>query len=74
MIGCWGISALGERVYTQAGQGNRMWAPALTAVPPGEIQVLPVQGNVHGLIGAGGNITVQAGEDGVLMVDTGTAR
>ena len=39
----------------------------------GEIQVLPVQGNVHVLIGAGANITVQAGDDGVLMVDTGNA-
>jgi cyclase len=38
-----------------------------------EVHVLPVQGNVYMLVGAGGNITVQAGEDGVLMVDAGTA-
>jgi glyoxylase-like metal-dependent hydrolase (beta-lactamase superfamily II) len=50
-----------------------MWAPPIPAAPAGEIQVLPVQGNVHVLIGAGANITVQAGENGVLMVDTGTA-
>jgi len=50
-----------------------MWAPKLSAAPAGEIQVLPVQGNVHVLIGAGGNITVQAGDDGILMVDTGLA-
>ena len=48
-----------------------MWAPSWRPAAPGEIQVLPVQGNVHVLIGAGGNITVQAGDDGVLMVDTG---
>ena len=36
-----------------------------------EIHVLPVQGNVHMLIGGGGNITVQTGKDGVLLVDTG---
>jgi len=35
-----------------------------------EIQTIPVQGNVYMLVGAGGNITVQIGTDGVLVVDT----
>jgi len=35
-----------------------------------EVHVLPVQGNVYMLVGAGGNITVQVGKDGVFMVDT----
>jgi glyoxylase-like metal-dependent hydrolase (beta-lactamase superfamily II) len=35
---------------------------------------MPVQGNVYMLVGAGGNITVQAGSDGVLLVDTGVAQ
>jgi len=35
-----------------------------------QIQVLPVQGNVYMLAGAGGNITLQVGKEGVLMVDT----
>jgi glyoxylase-like metal-dependent hydrolase (beta-lactamase superfamily II) len=39
----------------------------------GEIQLLPVQGNISMLVGAGGNITVQAGDDGILLVDTGVA-
>jgi cyclase len=34
------------------------------------IQVLPVQKNIYMLQGAGGNITVQAGREGVLIVDT----
>lgn len=38
-----------------------------------EVHLLPVQGNVSLLVGAGGNITVQAGEDGILLVDTGLA-
>ena len=38
-----------------------------------EIHLLPVQGNVYMLFGAGSNITVQAGQDGVLIVDTATA-
>src|SRR5579863_10217813 len=36
-----------------------------------EIHVLPVQGNIYMLIGAGGNITVSVGRDGVLLVDAG---
>jgi len=32
-----------------------------------------VQGNVHLLVGAGANVAVQIGEDGVLVVDTGAA-
>jgi cyclase len=36
-----------------------------------QIHVLPVQGNVSMLVGAGGNIAVQTGKDGVLLVDTG---
>jgi glyoxylase-like metal-dependent hydrolase (beta-lactamase superfamily II) len=64
-----------ERVYSQAGQpaGKTVWPPKLSEPAPGEVQVLPVQGNVHVVIGAGGNITVNAGEEGILLVDTGTA-
>ena len=36
-----------------------------------EIHTLPVQGNVYMLVGDGGNVTLQAGKDGVLLVDTG---
>jgi cyclase len=41
---------------------------------PAEIEVLPVQGNVYLLAGAGSNITVQTGPMGVVVVDTGLAR
>jgi len=37
------------------------------------VETVHVQGNVHMLIGAGGNIAVQVGDDGVLVVDTGVA-
>lgn len=36
-----------------------------------EVETLHVQGRVHLIAGAGGNIAVQVGDDGVLMVDTG---
>ena len=35
-----------------------------------EVHVLPAPGNVYMLVGAGGNITVQVGKDGILLVDT----
>ena len=35
-----------------------------------QIHTLPVQGNVYMLVGPGGNVTVQVGKQGVLMVDT----
>jgi len=35
-----------------------------------DIHVLPVQGNVYMLVGAGGNITLQVGVEGILLVDT----
>jgi len=44
-------------------------APAAT-----ELTVLPVQGNVYMINGAGGNITVQIGPMGVVVVDTGLAQ
>jgi len=35
-----------------------------------QISIQKVQGNIYMLIGSGGNITVQAGNEGVLIVDT----
>jgi cyclase len=37
------------------------------------VRLVPVQGNVFMLVGAGGNITLQIGDEGVLLVDTGSA-
>jgi glyoxylase-like metal-dependent hydrolase (beta-lactamase superfamily II) len=42
--------------------------------PGAQINVLPVQGNVYLLVGATGNIAIQVGNDGALMVDTGMAQ
>ncbi|HVY64111.1 MAG TPA: MBL fold metallo-hydrolase [Gammaproteobacteria bacterium] len=38
-----------------------------------ELEVLPVQGNVYMIAGAGGNTTVQIGPEAVVVVDTKTA-
>ncbi len=40
----------------------------------GGIRTLHVQGNVHLIHGAGANVAVQIGEDGVVVVDTGDAQ
>ena len=56
-----GSIAFASRVYTQQGQ-------------PAQIDSFHVQGNVWMLVGAGGNIAVQAGDEGVLVVDTGLAQ
>jgi cyclase len=48
--------------------------PAAPAIPTDlekvNIEVLPVQGNVYLLVGAGGNTVVQVGDHSVLVVDT----
>lgn len=75
-ITCVGLLGSAEFVSTQGNQaGNRqaVWPPRLSAPAPGELQVLPVNGKVRMIVGAGANITVQAGDDGVVVVDTGAA-
>lgn len=44
-----------------------------STLAPGEVTAVHVQGNVHAIVGAGANIAVQVGNDGVLVVDTGAA-
>jgi glyoxylase-like metal-dependent hydrolase (beta-lactamase superfamily II) len=52
---------------------RRAWAQQNQNFDNVEVHILPVQGNVSMLVGAGGNITVQAGKDGVLIVDSSFA-
>jgi cyclase len=46
---------------------------AATTTPQGEIKVFHVQGNVYLLYGGGANVAVQIGDEGVVVVDTGSA-
>lgn len=48
-------------------------AGAASAVAQTSIESYHVQGNVHLLTGAGANVAVQVGDEGVLVVDTGSA-
>src|SRR5688500_14907820 len=50
-------------------------SPTVTArqiQPAAALRVLEVRPNIHLIAGAGGNITVQIGSDGVVLVDTGS--
>jgi len=42
--------------------------------PRSPVKVLPVRGNIYVLMGGGANITLSAGLDGVLMVDSGSGQ
>ena len=48
-------------------------APMTQAPPPGEVEVLPIRGNLYALFGAGSNIVASIGPDGVMLVDAGKA-
>jgi len=38
-----------------------------------ELHVMPIRGNVYMIVGGGSNVTLSAGIDGMLLVDTGSA-
>ena len=68
-----GLAATPGRSSAQQASSQPSVAPAAD-YSKAEVHVLPVQGNIYMLVGAGGNITVQVGNDGVLLVDTGVAQ
>ncbi len=51
-----------------------MAATAFAQPKSNDVHVLPVQGNIYMLVGAGGNIAASIGQDGILLVDAGTAQ
>jgi len=75
------LGAIGaaEFAYPQEGQNRarQNTTPNSARQDPnsksGEVHLLPVQGNISMLVGSGGNITVQAGDEGILLVDSGLA-
>ena len=53
--------------------GSSTSTAAVNRVGNGTVKTVHVQGSVYMLVGAGANIVVQVGDDGVLVVDTGAA-
>ncbi len=63
--------------FTPAARNPAPDAGARTPPPQpaqGDIKIFHVQGNVYMLVGAGANIAVQIGDEGVVVVDTGNAQ
>ena len=54
--------------------GNAQGGAAAQPRRDAGMYTMPVQGNVHVIVGAGSNVTVQVGSLGVVLVDTGTAQ
>jgi glyoxylase-like metal-dependent hydrolase (beta-lactamase superfamily II) len=64
LIGCVALSATGLVSGAQA--QDEAAAPS--------VEILQVRDNIYMLVGEGGNITMQVGDDGILIVDTQFAR
>ena len=68
---------VGFTCATQTARAQQNAAAPAAAAPDyskAEVHILPVQGHVYMLVGAGGNITLQVGDDGILFVDAGVAQ
>ena len=63
------VAAVGQRVFAQ---GTPAAQPPATSNDYSNVQidVVPVRGGVYMLVGAGGNTTIQAGPEGVMVIDT----
>jgi glyoxylase-like metal-dependent hydrolase (beta-lactamase superfamily II) len=57
----------------QAQQKQKAKAATPASVPDEEIHIQPIQGNIYMLVGAGANVVVSVGRDGILLVDAGSA-
>ncbi len=69
-----GALAIGATASAQTLNGSLAGAGSIPGLNPSSpIKVLPVRGNIYVLMGAGANITLSVGLDGVLMVDSGSA-
>ena len=62
------LAAATLTVYAQQGR-----AAAPPVAGSRDLHIIPVRGNVYFIAGAGGNITVSVGKDGVMLVDSGSA-
>jgi cyclase len=58
-----------DRAEPDPAPGQNRASPPTVDFEKVQIEVVPVAGNVQMLLGAGGNIGISAGPDGVLMID-----
>ena len=65
------IAKVKGQPYTLYAKLSPIVTEPVRQIPQGETHTQRIRGNVYMIYGAGGNITVQAGDDGVFVVDTG---
>jgi glyoxylase-like metal-dependent hydrolase (beta-lactamase superfamily II) len=65
------LASLGAQQNVQPTRFAR--APMVQPPPRGEVEVIPIRGNLYAIFGAGGNVVASVGPDGVLLVDSGSA-
>jgi len=70
-VACLGLVAPAGPLHGQ--RASWAWTPEIATGSDGQIHILPVRGNVSMLVSDGVNVTVHAGIDGILMVDSGAA-
>jgi glyoxylase-like metal-dependent hydrolase (beta-lactamase superfamily II) len=70
---CTAPPARAQQAHAQAAGRSSATAGPAHDYSKDEVHLLKVRGGVYMLVGAGGNITLQVGDDGVLLVDTGVA-
>jgi hypothetical protein len=58
-------------VFSAGGNALAQSRPNTAFAPEGDLEVLQIRSNFYMVAGAGGNIAVQVGTDGVVLVDTG---
>src|SRR5438874_1210354 len=66
------VGLSGRVAHARAEPGVQQGPPA-SATAAGDLEVLQLRPNFFMIAGAGGNIAVQVGEDGVVVVDAGLA-
>jgi glyoxylase-like metal-dependent hydrolase (beta-lactamase superfamily II) len=64
------LNALWAVAFAASAIGGTRFAGAQQNLDEVDVHLLKAQGNVYMLVGGGGNVTVQVGTDGVLLVDT----
>ena len=70
---CCALAILVASVFVKSGAAQKGMPSKIENSGDTKIEILPVQGNVYMLAGNGANITLQVGDDGILLVDTGLA-
>ena len=65
-------AGLGAFAFLLSGLAAPALAQAPTPAAPAGLETIKVRDNVYAIFGAGSNITVHVGEDGLILVDSGT--